>query len=106
MLSFVVPEVPRVPGQVIPRYDYQGERVCSLLSLLYGKRFDAHGAVQSHGDFILPDFGRFNTLCIPELQQNDYNPRPDIPIPLDLRQIEKIRPMLMAEVDDHNKATA
>src|SRR5580658_9317193 len=34
MLSFVVPEVPRVAGQVIPRYEIAGETICSLLSLL------------------------------------------------------------------------
>jgi hypothetical protein len=106
MLSFIVPEVPRLPGQVIPTYNVAGERVCSLLSLLYGKRFDAHGAVQSHGDFMLPHLGQFNSLCKPELAQNDYNPRSDISIPLDLRQVAKISPMLTGRVGDESKAMA
>ena len=55
MLSFDVPEVPRLPGVVIPNYESAGEAVCALLSLLFGKRFDTHGVVQSHGDFRVPN---------------------------------------------------
>jgi hypothetical protein len=106
MLSFIVPVVPRLAGVIIPHYEATGEKVCSLLSLLYGKRFDSHGCVESHGSFMLPNLEQFNSLCIPKLPQNDHNPRSDIVVPLDLRQIAKLSPMLTGQVTDPAKATA
>jgi len=106
MLSFVVPEVPRVAGQVIPRYEIAGETICSLLSLLYGKRFDAHGAIQHHGCFYLPHLEQFNRPSMPTLPQNDFRQRSDIPVPLELRQIAKISPLLLGQFSDQNKASA
>jgi hypothetical protein len=106
MLSFVVPEVPRLPGQMIPNYEGAGDMVCSLLSLLFGKRFDSHGSVESHGDFRLPRLEQFNSLCIPSLPQNNHTPRSDIIVPLDLRQITRIWPLLTPEPSDAAKVTA
>jgi hypothetical protein len=107
MLSFTVPEVPRMPGQVIPRYEAAGEWICSLLSLLYGKRFDAHGATEHHGSFWLPHLEQFNRPCMATLPQNDHNPRSDIAVPLDLRQIAKLCPLLYTDQDiDQDKASA
>ena len=100
MLSFVVPEVLRLPGQTIPNYEGTGDMVCSLLSLLFGKRFDSHGSVESHGDFRLPRLEQFNSLCIPALPQNNHNPRSDIVVPLDLRQVVRIWPLLTPEPSD------
>jgi hypothetical protein len=97
MLSFVVPEVPRLAGQMIPNYEETGDMVCSLLSLLFGKRFDSHGSVESHGDFRLPRLEQFNSLCIPTLPQNNHSPRSDIVVPLDLRQVARIWPLLTPE---------
>jgi hypothetical protein len=38
MLSFIVPEVPRIVGTMIPNYEGFGDRVCALLSLLFGNQ--------------------------------------------------------------------
>jgi hypothetical protein len=106
MLSFVVPEVPRLPGQMIPNYEGTGDMVCSLISLLFGKRFDSHGSVESHGDFRLPRLEQFNSLCIPTLAQNNHSPRSDIVVPLDLRQVARIWPLLTPEPSDPAKIAA
>jgi predicted nucleic acid-binding protein len=106
VLSFAVPEVPRVAGQMIPRYEPTGETICSLLSLLYGKRFDAHGAIQHHGGFFLPHLEQFNRPSMVALPQNDHRQRTDIPVPLELRQIAKIRPLLFQQYNDQEKAFA
>lgn len=106
MISFVVPEVERAEGVVIPDYEEVGDRVCSLLSLLYGKRFDSHGGVESHGGFKLPHLEQFNSLCNPKLPQNDHGERSDIAIPLDFRQIARIEPMLMGRVRVRDRARA
>jgi hypothetical protein len=106
MLSFIVPEVPRLPGQMIPGHELTGERVCALLSLLYGKRFDIHGAVQHHGHFLLPHLGEFNSVCMHNLPQNDHKPRLDIAVPLDLRQVARLSLMFTSQVTDRTKAEA
>lgn len=106
MLSFVVDEVPRQPGTVIPTYAGVGEHVCSLLSLLFGKRFDSHGPVQTHGIFTLPNLAQFGTFCMPELAQNNHSPRSDIAVPLDLREIARIAPLLPVGAEDPAAATA
>jgi len=106
MLSFTVPEVPRLAGVMIPNYEATGERACSLLSLLYGKRFDSHGSVESHGNFWLPHLEQFNSFCNPKLPQNDHSPRSDIVVPLDLRQIARIAPLLTGQVTDSARAVA
>ena len=100
MISFVTPEVEKAPGVVIPRYEHVGDWLCSLLSLLYGKRFDSHGCVEFNGHFSLPNLAQFSSLCIPTLPQNDHNERSDIPIPLDLRQVARFNPMLMGNFGD------
>ena len=97
MVSFITPEVTKAPGVVVPDYQVVGERVCSLLSLLYGKRFDSHGFVQSNGRFSLPNLAQFTSSCIPTLPQNDHRERSDIAIPLDFRQIVRIKPILMGQ---------
>ena len=91
---------------MIPNYEGVGERICALLSLLYGKRFDSHGVVQSHGEFMLPHLDQFNSVCISELPQNNHIPRSDIAVPLDLRQIAKLAPILTGQVSDPAKVTA
>jgi hypothetical protein len=104
MLSFVVPEVPKLPGMVIPNYEANGENICSLLSLLFGKRFDSHGSVESHGSFRLPHLDQFNSLCNSKLPQNSHVPRSDIAVPLDLRQVARIAPLITGNVPDIVKA--
>jgi hypothetical protein len=80
------------------------EWVCSLLSLLYGKRFDSHGYVESHGVFWVPNLAQFTQVCIPALPQNDHKERSDIGVPLDLREVARIRPLLMGASPDSSTA--
>ena len=94
MVSFITQEVKKAEGAMVPSYEGVGDRLCSLLSLLYGKRFDSHGCVVSNGSFQIPNLEQFNSSCIPALPQNNHTPRSDIPIPLDLLQVARIEPML------------
>lgn len=104
VLSFVVQKLERAAGVVIPDYEWVGEWMCSLLSLLYGKRFDCHGPLVSHGDFRLPRLQQFDLPCLPSLPQNEHRPRNDIAIPLDLREVSRIQPMMPARVRDQERA--
>lgn len=49
-----------------PNYAYIGEFAASLLSVLFGKRFDSHGVVESTGHFQLP------TNVVREPLRNSY----------------------------------
>ena len=76
-----------------PDYTHYGDVICIYLSILYGKRFDNHGRVESLGYFWLPNylhFGRYDH----NLPFNDRDPRPDLEIPLSFHEIKRIAPLL------------
>jgi hypothetical protein len=81
-------------GVIIPNYDHVAEMVCGYLSLLFGKRFDNHGSVESSGFFNLPDLSKMEAYSSPNLPQNAASPRADAPIPLDLAEIRRLIPLL------------
>jgi hypothetical protein len=87
------PPLDRSPGAIIPDYSAIGDVFSIYLSILYGKRFDNHGLVESLGNFWLPNylpFGNYN----PILPFNSRKPRPDLEIPLSLHEIKRIAPLL------------
>lgn len=90
MISFVTQPALKVAGAPVPEYSYLGEQICALLSLLYGKRFDSHGCVQSLGLFSLPHLGEFNDPCISQLPQNNQKERSDFAVPLMLGQAGRL----------------
>src|SRR5271157_1679146 len=83
----------------IPDYSPRGDDFCIYLSILYGKRFDNHGLVESVGNFWLPNYPPFS-FYDPTLPFNIKKPRPDLEIPLNLREIKRIAPILHLEMDD------
>lgn len=93
------PDTETVP-RIIPDYTSVGDRICALLSVLYGKRFDNHGMLENMGIFLLPDLSQFTQLCDKKLPQNTYRPRIDFEIPLELNQVAQISDLIMREGDD------
>jgi hypothetical protein len=77
----------------IPDYTAAGDLLCIFLSILYGKRFDNHGLVESIGKFWLPNYPAFGNYHL-ILPFNSRKPRPDLEIPLSLHEIRRIAPML------------
>ena len=55
VFAFEVEPVEIKAGVVITNYTFIGNIVCSYLSLLFGKRFENHGILESMGDFHFPD---------------------------------------------------
>ena len=94
VVSFATSPMEKKPGLIIPTYDGTGELVCAYFSLLFGKRFDFHGALESSGFFGLPDLAAFGTLCSPTLPQNSHAPRADYPIALNLSEVSRLAPLL------------
>lgn len=77
----------------IPDYSATGDLLTTCLSILYGKRFDNHGLVESIGNFWLPNYSHFSDYN-PNLPFNSQTPRPDLEIPLNLGEIKRIAPLL------------
>lgn len=91
IVAFRTPRPPEpAPGVVVPNYEYAGEVIASTLSVLFGKRFDSHGAYEMSGRFGMPDFSTFATPCNPRLRYNDGRPRVDRAVPLNFSEISRI----------------
>jgi hypothetical protein len=104
VLVFATEPYEKKAGVAVPNYEPTGDFVCSLLGLLYGKRFDAHGSLEMSGMFGLPDLTEFSEFCDPVLPFNSHKPRADIGIPLSLMEVRRIAPLL--EGTPHDEARA
>lgn len=80
----------------IPDYSGTGDLLSIYLSILYGKRFDNHGLVESLGLFRLPNYLPLGNYSL-TLPFNSREPRPDLEIPLSLHEIRRIAPLLHEE---------
>lgn len=94
VVSFTAPEPQKRPGVVIPSYEHVGEHVGAYLAVLFGKRFDNHGVVESHGRFGLPDLGAYATPHRLDIPHNSDLLRVDIPVPLNLSETRRLYPLL------------
>ena len=75
---------------VIPNYRPLGDRCCAALSILFGKRFDNHGLLVSHGMFGVPDFSQVRPTVYFTAGPNSHAPRPDLEIELNLVHFGRI----------------
>jgi hypothetical protein len=57
------------------------ERVCASLAVLFGKRFDYHGTIQTHGQYTVPSLSRISPVRMFALGPNNHDPRVDLSIP-------------------------
>lgn len=94
MVCFTTPPLIREPGVRIPEYGSFGQVLAAMKSLLFGKRFDNHGATETTGHFNIPDLSSFHRTCNPELPQNSHKPRANFGIKLDLGEVERITPLI------------
>lgn len=97
VLSFLAPVPDRAAGVVIPEYDAGGDHLVMLMALLYGKRFDAHGALVNCGFFGLPDLESFHRPIDRRLPFHSDKPRRDLPCELSLAHIGRFAPMFAYE---------
>jgi hypothetical protein len=96
MCVFRTPPDTTPVGTPHPDYSPLAENLTHLLSVLFGKRFDNHGLVQTGGSFRLPDLSQYTQFARPSFPHNSHNPRVDFQIPLNLEQVARLEPMLKA----------
>lgn len=85
------------PTIAIPDYTHVADRVCAVLSVYYGKRFDNHGPLISHGIFGVPELSSGSAAVYFSAAPFSHKPRKDFEVPLDLRRFPTIAPMLFTE---------
>lgn len=104
VFSMKTPSIDR--SQVaIPDYTSMGDVLSIYMSILYGKRFDNHGLIESVGNYWLPNYLQFGNYS-PRLPFNSQQDRPDLEIPRNLDEIRRIAPLLHeGELDPHFERT-
>ncbi|MGN7854277.1 hypothetical protein [Exiguobacterium sp. 22311] len=86
---------------VLPNLSEEGDSICSLLSVLYGKEFKSHGLLESNGVYRLPNIENSPNPYYAYPQYN-HNQRIDLDIPLSLSQFELIAPIFHSENQNPN----
>lgn len=94
MLVFETQPVDRQRTVPLPNYSYIPELISWYFSVLFGKRFDNHGLLESVGLFHLPNLDSYGSLCIEKLPQNSHAPRADYAVPLNLTELKRIERLL------------
>lgn len=84
-------------GFIIPNYDHTAEMMCGYLAVLYGKRFDNHGAIEGSGHYYLPDLRPLDAVVDPDLPFHHDRARSDFPVALSLSEIARLEPLMFGE---------
>lgn len=101
VLSFRTPPSPEPKaGVVIPDWSPTGDFIAALLSVLFGKRIEAHGSLENCGSFGMPDVSAFSTTCLPGVPHNTHKPRADVPLPLTLGEVRRMEDLWNIEHHD------
>lgn len=106
MLSFETETVEKAPGVVVPDYSPTGELMCAFMAVLFGKRFDHHGAVEMTGSYRVPNLVRAGDLCEPARPYHGKKLRADYPVPLDLRELSRFHPLIEGDAIDEKLSDA
>ena len=100
IVAFATPAFEPRSGVVVPDYTRFGEEICAYSSVLFGKRFDCHGAVESTGMYRIPDFTAFSSVSNPSLPFNSHSVRKGNSTPLNLDQLGSLEKLLRIESID------
>ena len=84
LVAFQTEPLEKGPGVALPNYSPIVELVCSYLSVLFGKRFDHHGLIESNGIYQIPDLSMYTSLSNPRLPFNSHRERKSFGVPLNL----------------------
>ncbi|WP_205480526.1 HEPN domain-containing protein [Sphingomonas arenae] len=97
VLAFKTQPLTPAAGVVIPNYEPTGEYVAALMAVLFGKRFDTHGALEMTGHFYVPDLSSTSEPCEPHIPFHGKRLRADFPAELNLSELRRLAPLLETE---------
>jgi hypothetical protein len=78
----------------LPNYHYWGDLLAVCLAVLFGKRFDHHGMLETGGLFCLPTSIHPSPIGKQYLAPFNHEPRKDGLVPLNLVELSRIAPLL------------
>lgn len=88
------------PGVTVPDYSHIGTMLSIILSVFYGKRFDNHGVIESHGGFSMPLLNEVSSVMkYYYIGSNNNQPRKDLDIDLKLKNIEPMIDLFYRPID-------
>ena len=82
VVAFSTPQEDLEGVILLPNYSAHADMIAAYMSLLFGKRFDFCGLVESIGSFQIPDFTTHSELLDPRLSFHSAKPRFTLPVPL------------------------
>jgi Apea-like HEPN len=99
VLSLEIEDPPKEEGRLspIPNYWGYGDQFCIVLSLIFGKRFDNHGFLVSHGLYGVPDLSLIRPTTFCTAGPNSHKPRIDLEIPLRLEEFGRVASLFTSE---------
>lgn len=82
-------------GDVVAPYTPRptAEHVCSALAVLFGKRFDLHGPIESLGHYHAPDLSNIRPVEFSGSGPFNHQPRADLGLALNLSLFAKVAPL-------------
>lgn len=86
-------------GMVMPDYSPTADLMCIAMSILFGKRFDNHGLMESLGVHWLPDRSPFSQRTDHRLPFSSPVPRANLGISLNLGELHRIEPLFAGHLD-------
>ncbi|MHB8068189.1 MAG: hypothetical protein ACYDIC_09845 [Desulfobaccales bacterium] len=89
VLAFKHPEFNQ-ESVAVPKNRATGDEICTYLSILFGKRFENHGPIESHGLFHVPSLPSRGKTINPWLPFNSHRPRSDIDVALNFSEATRI----------------
>ena len=104
IVAFETPPTKKQAGVIVPDYSPHAALVAAYLSVLFGKRFDAHGLIEGTGHYQVPDVAPYSGLCDPKLPFNSHDERICFPVPLNLEQFRRVDKLLTDAVDAGRQA--
>ena len=87
--------------KMFPNYSSLGDMVCIYLSILFGKRFDNHGTIETLGFFNSPEMGNNSPAYNPKIGPYNHTPRKDLEIELNLSKIKLIEQLFNDQIDEN-----
>lgn len=106
IVAFETGKEEKTEGSPVINWTPTGEYVASMMSLLYGKRFDSHGSVEMTGSFHVPNLETASDNCNPLRPYHGDSLRADYAVPLKLSELFRFRKIMEEKATDRRLGEA
>jgi len=93
-------ENPKKKSIIVPNYHPFGDLIAICMSVLFGKRIDHHGLLETQGHFCLPTNTQPTPIGLVNVGPYNHTPRKDLDIELNFEKFKLIEPILLKDNND------